>query len=339
MKRIAVIGAGSWGTALGIVASRAGHEVRLWSRNAEVVESINRHQVNADYLPGFPVPKGVRATTEIAKALEGAEFVILAAPSHATRAILTSMAPVVEPGMLFVSATKGIESETGSRMSQLVAEVLGEKSVTGFVCLSGPSFAKEVVDKHPTAIVAASENVELGRVVQSELSFENLRIYTNNDVVGTELAGSVKNVMAIAAGIVDGLGFGSNSVAALITRGLAEITRLALREGAKLETLMGLAGLGDLVLTCTGSLSRNRFVGQELGKGRGLDDITGGMKEVAEGVKTTQAVKRLASRLGVEMPITDEVHAVLYEGQPAQLAAANLMTRPLRDEFQRKSSA
>lgn len=331
--RVAVIGAGSWGTALGIMAARAGHEVRLWSRNREVVESVNRQHLNATYLPDSRIPDGVRASVDIVEALERAELVILAAPSHATRAILISMVPVIEPNMVFVSATKGIEIETGTRISQILNEVVGEKFSPRFVCLSGPSFAKEVVKKHPTAIVAASESVALSRSVQAELSFENLRIYTNDDVVGTELGGSVKNVMAIAAGIVAGLGFGSNSVAALITRGLAEMTRLALREGAKLETLMGLAGLGDLVLTCTGNLSRNRFVGQELGKGRSLDEITRGMKEVAEGVKTTRALKQLAGRLGVEMPITNEVYAVLYHGQTAQDAAANLMTRPLRDEF------
>ncbi|MBA2525597.1 MAG: NAD(P)-dependent glycerol-3-phosphate dehydrogenase [Pyrinomonadaceae bacterium] len=333
MKRVAVIGAGSWGTALGIVAAWRGHVVRLWSRNAEVVESINRQHVNAVYLPDSHIPERVRATGRIEEALELAELVILAAPSHATRAILTSMAPLVDPDMIFVSATKGIEIDTGKRISQIVAEVVGEKFSPRFVCLSGPSFAREVVERHPTAVVAASLSVELGRSVQAELSSETLRIYTNDDVVGTELGGSVKNVMAIAAGMVAGLGFGSNSIAALITRGLAEMARLALKEGAQLETLMGLAGLGDLVLTCTGNLSRNRFVGQELGKGRSLEEITSGMKEVAEGVKTTQALKRLATRLGVEMPITSEVHAVLYDGATAQDAAANLMTRPQREEF------
>jgi glycerol-3-phosphate dehydrogenase (NAD(P)+) len=333
MKRVAVIGAGSWGTALGIMAARRGHDVQLWSRNAEVIQSVNRQHLNVVYLPDSHIPERVRATGEMEEALKLAELVILATPSHATRGILTKMVPLIEPNMIFVSATKGIEIESGKRISQILDEVVGAKSSPGFVCLSGPSFAKEVVDKHPTAIVAASENAELSRDVQAELSFENLRIYTNEDVVGTELGGSVKNVMAIAAGIVAGLGFGSNSIAALITRGLAEMTRLALREGAKLETLMGLAGLGDLVLTCTGNLSRNRFVGFELGKGRTLAEITKGMKEIAEGVKTTQALKQLAARLGVEMPITNEVYAVLNQGQTAQDAAANLMMRPLRDEF------
>jgi len=334
VKRIAVIGGGSWGTALSIVAARAGHDVRLWSRNAAVVESIREQRVNSVYLSDAYIPEGVEATTEMAAALDRASLVILAVPSHAARMILTSMMPLAEPDMIVVSATKGIEIETGKRMSQIVGEVLGKTLAGRFVCLTGPSFAKEVVERHPTAIVAAGEDLECRRTVQSRLSFENLRIYTNDDVVGAELGGSVKNVIAIAAGMVAGLGFGSNSIAALITRGLAEMTRLALEEGAKLKTLMGLAGLGDLVLTCTGNLSRNRYVGQELGKGRSLEQITSGMKEVAEGVNTTPALKRLADRLGVEMPIADEVYAVLYERKPAREAAASLMTRPLRDEFQ-----
>lgn len=333
MKRIAVIGAGSWGTALGIVAARAGHEVRLWSRNPAVVAAITRDHANSVYLPGAEIPNGVRATTEIGEALLKAELVIIATPSHATRAVLESMIPSLNPDMVLVSATKGIEIESGKRISQLVDEVLGGRFAARFVCLSGPSFAKEVVAQHPTAVVAASADPELSATVQSALSSENLRIYTNDDVPGTELGGSVKNVMAIAAGMVAGLGFGSNSVAALITRGLAEMSRLALAQGGKLETMMGLAGLGDLVLTCTGSLSRNRFVGQELGKGRTLEEITAGMKEVAEGVKTTRALKHLANEVGVEMPITEEVYAVLCNGKTVRDAASELMMRPLRDEF------
>ncbi len=334
MKRIAIIGAGNWGTALAVIAAQKGHCIRLWSRNAAVVNSINHSHVNSSYLANVPVPAGVVATMEGQEALDGAELVILAAPSHATHEILSSMANNLRPEMIFVSATKGIEIETGKRISQVLDDVVGEKFQPRFVCLSGPSFAKEVVEGHPTAIVAASSNAEDRHLVQSELSLENLRIYANDDVVGAELGGSVKNVMAIAAGMVAGLGFGSNSVAALITRGLAEMSRLALREGARMETMMGLAGLGDLVLTCTGGLSRNRYVGQELGKGRTLAEITSGMNEVAEGVKTTPAVRRVAARLSVEMPITDQVHAVLYEGKSARDAATELMARPLRDELE-----
>jgi glycerol-3-phosphate dehydrogenase (NAD(P)+) len=333
VKRIAVIGAGSWGTALGIVAGRAGHQVRLWTRNQSVVEGINGERVNQTYLATHRIPSSVSATTEMSEALEGAEFVLLASPSHVTGELLGRMLPYLEPQMIFVSATKGIETETGRRISEVTRDTLGQRFEPRFVCLSGPSFAQEVAAGQPTAVVAASANIDDAQAVQAELSFQNLRIYTNTDIVGTEIGGSVKNVMAIASGMVAGLGLGTNSIAALITRGLAEMTRLAVAEGARLETLMGLAGMGDLVLTCTGNLSRNRYVGQELGKGRFLADILGGMKEVAEGVKTTRAVKELAGKLSVEMPITNEVHAVLYEGKQATDAAEELMMRPLRGEF------
>lgn len=325
------MGGGGWGTALAIVAGRAGHEVRLWSRNAAVVESVNAGRGNETYLAGHEVPAGVRATADVAEALSGAGQVVLAAPSHATRGLLASIAGHVRPETLFVSATKGIEIETGKRVSEVASDVLGG---VRFVCLSGPSFAQEVAAGQPTAVVAASREEEPAREVQAALSVQNFRIYTNTDLVGTELGGALKNVMALAAGMVAGLGFGSNSVAALITRGLAEMSRLALAHGARPETLAGLAGLGDLVLTCTGGLSRNRYVGQELGRGRAVGDVLAGMREVAEGVKTTRAVHLLAARLGVEMPITSEVHAVLYEGKGAREAAEALMSRPLRGEFE-----
>jgi glycerol-3-phosphate dehydrogenase (NAD(P)+) len=334
MTRIAIIGAGSWGTALGLVAGRARHRVRLWSRNAEVVDSINQRHVNSRYLATFEIPVGVEATGDLNEALDEAEIVLLAAPSHVTRELLIRMMHRLQPEMIFVSATKGIEIETGKRISEIVQDVLKNKFEPRFVCLSGPSFAQEVAIGHPTAIVAASLNLKDARLVQKALSFENLRIYTNGDVVGTEIGGSVKNVMAVAAGMVAGLGLGTNSISALITRGLAEIARFALAQGARMETMMGLAGMGDLVLTCTGGLSRNRFVGQELGRGRPLQEIVSGMREVAEGIKTTLAVHRLALKFGVEMPITSEVHAVLYEGKKAEDAAGELMLRPLRGEFE-----
>jgi glycerol-3-phosphate dehydrogenase (NAD(P)+) len=329
-KRIGIIGAGSWGTALAIVAARAGHEVTLWSRDPEVVKSINEQRVNLRYLTFASIPDRVSATSDIATALDRASLVLLAAPSHAARQLLSEMSPALDQSAVIVSVSKGIEIETGKRISEIAKEVVG--GAHSFVCLSGPSFAKEVVEGQPTAIVAASKDAVAARTVQSDLSFENLRIYTNADVVGAELGGSVKNVMAIAAGMTTGSGLGSNSVAALITRGLAEITRLARREGAQMETLMGLAGLGDLVLTCTGSLSRNRFVGEQLGKGIPLDEIEAGMNEVAEGIKTTLAVKQLADRAGLEMPITNEVKAVLYDGKSVREAVAELMSRPLREE-------
>lgn len=315
MKRIAIIGAGSWGTALAIIAARAGHQVQLWSRSPQ--KSVQ-------------IPDSVTVTSEFNAALDQAELVLFAAPSHTARELFTSLSPHLDESAVIVSAAKGIEIETGKRISEIVKEVVG--TAHPFVCLSGPSFAKEVVAGHPTAIVAASKDAVAARMVQNELSFENLRIYTNADVIGVEIGGSVKNVMAIAAGMATGLGFGSNSVAALITRGLAEITRLARREGAHMETLMGLAGLGDLVLTCTGALSRNRFVGEELGKGRQLDEIVAAMNEVAEGIKTARAVKKLADRANLEMPIVNEVNAVLYDGKSARDAVSELMSRPLREE-------
>ena len=331
MKQIAVIGAGSWGTALSVVAARSGHIVRLWSRNPEVVRSINEQHINIRYLTSTSIPASVIASGDLDVVLKEASLVLLAAPSHAARELLTAMSSILDNKAIIVGVSKGIEIETGKRVSEISKEVL--TSQHPFVCLSGPSFAKEVVDGHPTAIVAASKEAAASRAVQNDLSFENLRIYTNTDVIGTELGGSIKNVMAIAAGMASGLGFGSNSVAALITRGLAEITRLARREGAQVETLMGLAGLGDLVLTCTGNLSRNRFVGEELGKGRTLEQITSELNEVAEGIKTARAVKKLADRAGLEMPITNEVNAVLYDGKSARGAVTELMSRPLREEF------
>jgi glycerol-3-phosphate dehydrogenase (NAD(P)+) len=330
MKRIAIIGGGSWGTALAVVAARAGHEVLLWSRNPDVVRSINEDRVNSRYLKSVQIPSSVTATSELNTTLGAAELVLFAAPSHAARELLTTISPHLNEASIIVSVSKGIEIETGKRISEIAKEVIG--TTNRFVCLSGPSFAKEVVNGHPTAIVAASKDAAAARTVQNDLSFENLRIYTNTDVIGTEIGGSVKNVMAIAAGMAAGLGFGSNSVAALITRGLAEITRFARREGAQVETLMGLAGLGDLVLTCTGTLSRNRFVGEELGKGRTLEEIAAELNEVAEGIKTARAVKQLADRANLEMPIVNEVNAVLYTGKSAREAVAELMNRPLREE-------
>lgn len=314
MKRIAIIGGGRWGTALAIIAARAGHTVQLWSRNPQKF---------------IQVPS-VTATSELHAALDQAELVLFAAPSHTARELFSALTPHIKEGTIIVSASKGIEVETGKRISEIVKEIV--TTTHEFVCLSGPSFAKEVVAGHPTAIVAASRDAAAARVVQSTLSFENLRIYTNADVIGAEIGGSVKNVMAIAAGMAVGLGFGSNSVAALITRGLAEITRFARREGAQVETLTGLAGLGDLVLTCTGTLSRNRFVGEELGRGKRIEEIVAEMSEVAEGINTARAVKKLADRANLEMPIVNEVNAVLYEGKSARDAVSDLMSRPLREE-------
>jgi len=332
VSRISIIGAGGWGTALGVVAGRAGHVVRLWSRNTSLVEAINCERMNAVYLAGQRIEGDVEATPALDEALAGAELVIMAAPSHATRAVLLQAAANLSAEMILVSATKGIEVETGRRISEIVADVLGPIRAARFVCLSGPSFAQEAAANQPTAVVAASHDVKFSQAVQAALSWQNFRVYTNEDVTGTEVGGAVKNVIAVAAGMVSGLGLGANSVAALVTRGLAEITRLAVAQGARPETLVGLAGLGDLVLTCTGGLSRNRFVGEELGRGRKLEEIMSGMHEVAEGVRTTRAVKELSERLHVEMPITAQVHAVLYEQKSVSAVAGELMSRPLKSE-------
>jgi glycerol-3-phosphate dehydrogenase (NAD(P)+) len=331
--RIAIVGAGSWGTALSIIAAHKGHTVRLWARRAELAERLNLERENGDYLPQQKLPEEVQATASLAEATRGAEIVLYASPSHAAREILRALHGHLAREALFVSAAKGIEAETGKRISEIFAEELSEMAVERFVALSGPSFAREVLAGYPTAIVAASRAIENARLVQTALSHANLRLYANDDLIGTEMGGAVKNVIALAAGMVVGLGLGTNSLAALITRGLAEMTRLAVAVGGRAETMLGLAGVGDLVLTCTGELSRNRYVGRELGRGRKLEDVMCGMHEVAEGIRTARAVRLLAERYAVRMPITEAVHAVIYEGKNVRAAVDDLMARPLRDEF------
>ncbi|MBK6428699.1 MAG: NAD(P)-dependent glycerol-3-phosphate dehydrogenase [Blastocatellia bacterium] len=330
--KIACIGAGSWGTALALVAARNGHDVWLWARRAEAASLLHDERTNSTYLPGVPFPPNIRPTSLLGDALDGAEMVILVVPSHGIRAVLRDMLPYVGSRAVLVGAVKGIENETLMRMSDVVRDEVGDRFEPRYVVLSGPSFAAETARGEPTAIVAASENAEWSRSVQKELSSNTLRVYTNDDVVGVELGGALKNVMAIATGGVTGLGFGHNSVAAIITRGLAEMTRMAVRMGGRVETLAGLAGLGDLVLTCTGSLSRNRGVGIELGRGRPLDEILTEMREVAEGVKTTRSAYELGRRLDVELPITEAVYALLYENGNARAMADRLMGRPLKRE-------
>lgn len=332
MAKITVLGAGSWGTALALIAGRGGHEVRLWSRDPRLAGTINRTR-SSPRLEGHEFPPNVTAESDLSIVLDDAEMVVLCSPSHTMRVLLTTAAAFLDHGALLVNATKGIEDGTLMRMSEVAADVLGAEIATRFVVLSGPSFARETAVDHPTAVVAASINADAAASVQSALSNGNFRIYTNDDVAGTEIGGAVKNVIAIAAGMVSGLGFGHNSVAALITRGLAEIGRLGAVFGARPETISGLAGLGDLVLTCTGDLSRNRHVGYELGRGRELSEIIAGMREVAEGVRTAAAVHQLAERHEIEMPITRAVFQVLYEGKSASNAASDLMGRPLKQEF------
>jgi len=332
IKRVAVIGAGSWGTALSLVAARNQHHVTLWAREREVAEGINRARRNPFYLSDIELPENIHATLNVEEAIEGADFALLVVPSHAMRETVSRILPVMRGETVLVSAAKGVENNTLMRMEEVVSDVSRARFSPRYVALSGPSFAREVAVGDPTAIVAASSDRESRELIQRSLSAGVFRVYTNADVVGVELGGAVKNVVAIAAGVVRGLGFGTNAVAAIITRGLAEVTRLALAQGARVETMAGLAGLGDLVLTCTGELSRNRHVGIELGRGRKLADILGEMREVAEGVKTTRSIHELGRRLGIEMPITASIYALLYEDKPALEAANELMGRPLKRE-------
>lgn len=332
MSRIAVIGAGAWGTALSIVLTRGGrNQVQLWAYEPQVCESIAHHRANDLFLPGCSIPETVQPTNDLGAALKNCEVVLTVMPSHHSRRLFQQMLPLMERNAVLVSATKGIENETNKRMTELAAEVLGaERRVAA---LSGPSFAKEVARGDPTAVTVASHDAELAAFIQREFSDPMFRIYTNDDVIGVELGGSLKNVIAIAAGVVEGLGFGHNTAAALITRGLAEITRLAVACGASRETLSGLSGMGDLVLTCTGGLSRNRSVGVELGRGRKLRDIMAGMHGmVAEGVLTTSAALGLARRHEIEMPISEQIHALLHEEKSPLHAIRDLMARPGKEE-------
>jgi glycerol-3-phosphate dehydrogenase (NAD(P)+) len=336
MSNIAVIGGGAWGTGIAIVLGRKGtHNVRLWAHETDVCESIAQKRVNERFLPGRNIPDSVTATNDLSAALRGAQIVVSVMPSQHCRALFERMRPLIAPQALLVSATKGLEEGSLQRMSEVITDVLKRKDGTppAVGALSGPSFAQEVARGDPTAITIASQNAELLRTVQQEFSDSSFRVYTNNDVVGVELGGALKNTIAIAAGICDGLGLGHNSVAALITRGLAEMTRLVVACGGRTETMAGLAGLGDLVLTCTGGLSRNRSVGVELGRGKKLPEIIAGMHGmVAEGVFTTSAAVGLAHARNVEMPITEQMHAILHDGKSPREAIQVLMSRTGKSE-------
>ena len=332
MASIAIIGAGSWGTALSVALSGAGHAVRLWAYENAVVESIRRYRQNQLFLPGVLLPETILSTDQLTEALDGATYVVTVMPSHVCRSIYEQMLPSLRPDIILVSATKGIEVEHLMRMSEVIGSVIGSQFAPRLTVLSGPSFAREVARGDPTAIVVASDDRAAAQSVQREFSSGALRLYTSDDVVGVELGGAVKNVIAIAAGVIEGLGLGHNPKAALITRGLAEMTRLACACGARSETLSGLAGMGDLVLTCTGDLSRNRGVGIELGKGRSLADIIGSMSAVAEGVNTTRATVALARLHGIEMPITRQVFRILEGKISPREAIRELMERSLKNE-------
>jgi len=332
LSRISILGAGAWGTALALsLTRREGHEVCLWSHSPTLAEQLTENGENLPYLPGFTLPAGIVVTSELPAAIFEADLLLCVTPSQHLRGIVSHIAPLLTKNQAIVSASKGLEESSFLRMSQVIA------SITDNPCgvLSGPTFAQEVAAGTPTALVAASNDQRLAQAMQRDFSSSTLRVYTNDDVTGVELGGALKNVIAIASGVVTGLNLGHNSAAALITRGIAEMTRLAVACGGRRQTLAGLSGLGDLVLTCTGSLSRNRSVGIELGRGRKLDEILAGMRgKVAEGVRSTASALGLAARYGVEMPITEQVDAILHHNKKPADAIRDLMSRPGRDEHQ-----
>jgi glycerol-3-phosphate dehydrogenase (NAD(P)+) len=332
--RAAVIGGGSWGTALASVLGDNGHEVTIWSFEKDVAQAIAERHENTTYLPGLRLPERVTATADFGQALAGAELVVAVNPSHVTRAVMKNALPFLPKATPIVSATKGIENDTLFTMHEVLEDVLPTELHPYLVCLSGPSFAKETMQKMPTAVVVASPWEKMAQKVQRLFSNDHFRVYTSPDVVGVELGGSLKNVCAIAAGISDGMGFGSNTRAAIMTRGLAELVRMAVKKGANPITLSGLAGMGDLVLTCTGDLSRNRTVGLALGRGEKLKDVLAGMTQVAEGVRTAKSVHDLAKKLGVDVPLHEAVYRILYEDLPAKAAVQSLTSRELKSEFQ-----
>jgi glycerol-3-phosphate dehydrogenase (NAD(P)+) len=329
-RRVAVLGAGGWGTALAIHLVRVGHETRLWARDGALVGDMRARRANAVYLPDVRFPDGLYPTADLAEALDAADLVVWAVPSHGTRAVLERAAPFVPAPCTVVSASKGLEQDTLLRVSEILEREL--PAGVDVAVLSGPSFAAELVRELPTAVAVASREAAVVSRVQTEFRAPYFRLYGTADVVGVEIGGALKNVIAIAAGVAEGLGLGHNARAGLITRGLAEMSRLACAAGGARETLAGLSGLGDLVLTCTGTLSRNRHVGVELARGRSLADILAGMKMVAEGVRTAEAALALAARHGVEMPIATQVQALLAGRIAARAALEELMLRPQRAE-------
>ena len=328
--RVAVIGAGSWGTTVAALASQSA-DVRLWARRPELAEAINRSGRNPDYLADYPLPDGLRATSELGEALDGADAVVLGVPSHGLRAILEQAGPHIEPATPVISLTKGLEAGTNMRMTQVIADVLPDHDPSGIGVLTGPNLAREIMEGQPAASVISVPSEDIATVLQAVFMTPTLRVYSNTDVVGCEIAGSLKNVMALAAGMAHGLGYGDNSMATLITRALAELSRLGQAMGGNPATFAGLAGMGDLIATCVSPLSRNHRVGIALGEGRTLDQIVSEMNMVAEGVKTTPVVVELAKTHDVDMPIAAQVNAVL-NGQPVSEMLTQLMGRPPKAE-------
>jgi len=331
-EKIGIIGAGAWGTALALLLADRGHDVTLWMYEKDLAEETQRTRENRVYLPGFTIPANITVNSSLEGVIRERPFILSVVPSHTARAVSTRMAPFLADDAVIVSASKGIETETLMPLSDVFRETLPPKFHGRLCFLSGPSFAKEVAQKMPTAVALASYDPEAGRRAQQLMSAPYFRVYTNPDVIGVELGGSVKNVIAIAAGVLEGLGYGYNTMAALLTRGLAEMTRLGVAMGANPLTFSGLAGMGDLVLTCTGGLSRNRTLGVRLGKGELFEDIMKGLPTVAEGVKTAKATRELARKHSVEMPVVDEVYRIIYEGKDPQLALKDLMSRELKGE-------
>ncbi len=338
--KVAVLGAGAWGTALGaVLAERDDGPVALWSQRLDLSDAVNAAHENARYLPGVSLPYNLRATSDIAAAIEGAQMVVFVVPSHAMREVARAAAPHLRADTPIVSATKGIENDTLMFMNEVLADELPARACERLSVLSGPSFARELAMHLPTAVVVASRNAGVAAFAIERLRSAYLRTYASDDVAGVECGGALKNVIAIAAGAVDGLGFGHNTRAALITRGLAEVAKLAMARGGSALTLAGLAGVGDLVLTCTGELSRNRRVGYEMARGQTLDSVLTGLGHVAEGIKTAKSAFELSKKLGVDMPITAEVYAVLYADKPVSQAVRDLMARELGYEFDPRAIA
>jgi glycerol-3-phosphate dehydrogenase (NAD(P)+) len=335
MSRIVVLGSGAWGTAIALALHRrGGHQVSLWSHSPEEAQGITAAGENVLFLPGFSIPPAIAITSDCSSVAD-AEIVVSVIPSEFLRSTLTRIRPHLHPGQIVVSATKGVENQSYQRMTEVIASSLAETGLhLPIGAFSGPSFALEVAQGQPTAVTVAFDDPEIAARIQSEFSSETLRLYTSTDVIGVELGGALKNVIAIAAGVAAGVGLGYNSAAALITRGIAEITRLAVACGGRRETLAGLSGVGDLVLTCTGSLSRNRTVGEELGHGRKLPEVLASLGgKVAEGVFTTRAALGLARKMGIEMPIAEQMELILNEGKDPREAIKNLMLRPGKDEI------